>query len=310
VQQWARMQGECPLFVCIVDLHSLTNLPSREQLVGASRRLAAQLVACGLEEDKCTLFVQSEVPEHLELAWLLSCHTPVTWLQRMIQFKEKSKKKGFASLGLLAYPILMCADVMLYRATRVPVGEDQRQHLELAAEVVRSTNVRLGADVFPEPRAELLDATARVMSLRDGRVKMSKSDPAESSRIELTDSRDSIAAKIRAARTDSEPGVTYDPQRRPELANLLRIFSAVSRRPLERLVEQYADRPFTDLKRDLTEALIEALAPVQARLARLEADPAYLDRLLREGRERARERATKTMRRVRDLVGFTASAPA
>jgi tryptophanyl-tRNA synthetase len=245
------------------------------------------------------------VHQHAELGWVLSCHTPLGWLNRMTQFKEKAgKDKEKAVLGLYSYPVLMAADIILYKATHVPVGEDQKQHLELARDIAGAFNRHYTKDVFPIPEPVIMGGATRVMSLRDGTKKMSKSDPSDYSRIHLTDDADAIAQKIRKCKTDMEPGVTYDIEKRPESSNLLTLYSALSGKGLDAVKAECEADTFSVFKKKLEEVAVAHLAPISTRMRELMADTAELDRILERGIGRARDVAEKTMREVKDTIGF------
>jgi len=308
----------------VVDLHAMTQRHTGEGVRGGTREMASFLLACGLPVDssRVTLFPQSGVREHTELAWLLSCQTPLGKLQRMTQYKHKSgSAKAQSNLGLLSYPVLQAADILLYRATHVPVGEDQVQHLELAREVAEGANAAWGdPTLFPIPATLILPSpVARVMSLKDGAVKMSKSDPDDASRINMDDSNDAIAAKVKGAKTDSEPGFYPWQQQqvagapssssprvtRPEKANLVGILAALTGRDMESVAEEYAGSSAVAFKGDLTEALVATIAPIRARLQEYRKDPSEVDAVLRAGTEAAKVIAGETMGRVRALAGYS-----
>jgi tryptophanyl-tRNA synthetase len=278
---------------------------SYESLIRQTRELTAAYIAAGIDPERCVIFNQSAVTAHSELAWLLNCMTPIGWLNRMTQFKEKAgKDREKASLGLYAYPVLMAADILAYKATHVPVGEDQKQHLELTRDIAQRFNQLYEKDVLPLPEPMILGAATRVMSLRDGTKKMSKSDPSDYARINLTDDRDTIAQKLKKARTDSEPGVTYEPERRPEVANLIRIYAALDGRTTDQVVADYADAPFTTVKTRLTDLAVEKLGPIAEEMKRLMADPAEIDRILAKGADRARAIADPVVAEVRETIGL------
>ena len=251
------------------------------------------------------LFAQSSVPAHAQLAWVLSCVSPIGWLNRMTQFKEKAgKDRENAPVGLFTYPVLMAADILAYQATHVPVGEDQKQHLELARDIAGSFNRRFGVDLFPQPEPMILGEATRVMSLRDGTKKMSKSDSSEQSRISLSDDSDTIALKFRRAKSDSILGIGYDPESRPEASNLLTIFAALAERPRAEVETMYAGATFAEFKGHLADLAVEKLAPIAAEMRRLQADPGHLDRILRDGAERAAAIAEKVLAQAYEAVGF------
>lgn len=308
VENWARVQddGGEALF-SIVDLHALTVPQDAAGLADACRETAAAMLACGIDPDRSSVFLQSHVPEHTELAWLLACVARYSWLGRMTQFKDKSAARGGAenvSAGLFTYPLLMAADMLVYRATHVPVGDDQTQHLELARRCAAHFNREFGADgFFPEPEAQSTTAT-RVMGLRDATSKMSKSDANDQSRINLVDTADDIAHKIRRAKMDGTVGLSVDREGRPEVTNLLTIFAALDGVPVEAAAERYAAATNVDFKRDLTELLVSRVVPIGEEIRRLLGDPAHIDAVLERGRRRASEVAGETMRLARQHVGL------
>ena len=305
IRNWVAMQDRYECVYCIVDLHALITLQDREAMLANTREMAAALIASGIDPARSILFVQSNVPAHAQLGWVLNCVTPMGWLNRMTQFKEKAgKDRENAPVGLFDYPVLQAADILAYRATHVPVGEDQKQHLELARDIAGSFNRRFGVDYFPPPEPLILGEATRVMSLRDGTKKMSKSDPSEQSRVSLTDDADAIALKIRRARSDSLTGVTYDPEARPEASNLLTIYAALSDRTRSDVQAEFGGASFSDFKTRLADLAVERLAPINAEMRRLMADPGHLDRVLKEGAERADAIAAPILRETYDLVGF------
>ena len=305
IKNWVAMQEGYDCIYCIVDLHAITLPQDPAELRASTREVTAGLIAAGIDASNCIIFNQSQVTGHAELAWLLNCVTPLGWLNRMTQFKEKAgKHRDNAVLGLYAYPVLMAADILLYQATHVPVGNDQKQHLELSRDIAGAFNHTYGSDYFPLPEPIILGAAARVMSLRDGRQKMSKSDSSENSRINLTDDVDTIARKIRKAKTDSEPGLSYDPERRPEAANLLGIYAALAGEPLDAVTAQFAASGFADFKRTLAELAVAKVGPIGAEMRRLMADQGYIDGVLRDGVERASAIADKNLAEIQDLVGL------
>ena len=309
ILRWVRMQEEAECLFFLADLHALTIDVEPAQLRSNVREMAAALIASGIDPTKSTLFAQSAVPQHAELAWLLQCTARVGWLNRMTQFKDKSgKNKEGASVGLYTYPVLQAADVLLYRATHVPVGEDQKQHIELARDIALKFDNDYDTELFLPPEPYIGGGTAaRVMSLRDGRSKMSKSDPSEMTRIHLTDSDDEIAQKIRKAKTDPEP-LPDDPaglEARPEAKNLVGIMAALQDRSIEAVLADHAGQGFGQFKPALAEALIAMIGPLRTRLERLRADPAELDRILDAGAARARELAAPTLADAYKVVGLT-----
>ena len=305
IRNWVRMQDEHDCFFCIVDLHALTTEQEPSSLRASTRAIAAAYIAAGIDPARSVIFNQSQIAGHCELAWLLGCLTPLGWLNRMTQFKEKAgKHRENAVLGLYGYPVLMAADILLYKATHVPVGEDQKQHLELVRDIANGFNHRYACDALPPPEPIILGPGTRVMSLRDGTSKMSKTDSSEYSRINLTDDADTIGRKIRKAKSDAEMGMRYDEEARPEASNLLSIYAALADEPIEAVCARYADASFSDFKAALTEVAVETLAPIGAEMTRLSADSAYLDGILRDGVERAGALAETTLREIQDIMGL------
>jgi tryptophanyl-tRNA synthetase len=299
IRNWVRMQdevaregGDCLFF--LADLHAITVHNDPRELAANVRQMAAALIAAGIDPAKSILFNQAAVPAHAELAWLLAGTARIGWLNRMTQFKDKAgKNREGASVGLFTYPVLMAADVLVYRTTHVPVGEDQKQHLELARDIATKFNLDFGTELFTLPEPMIPPTAARIMSLRDGSAKMSKSDPSEQSRIHLTDDADTIAAKIRKAKTDPEP-LPADPAAldgRPEARNLVSIHAALSDETAEAVLARFAGPGFGAFKPALADLLIETLRPITARLAELERDPAELERILAAGAAKARAAA-------------------
>jgi tryptophanyl-tRNA synthetase len=301
VRIWVQEQHEADSFYCIVDLHALTVPKERGEVGTRSLELAQVLIACGLEPQACTLFVQSHVPEHSELAWLLQCVTSMGELRRMTQFKDKSDGRDFISAGLFTYPTLQAADILLYDTDRVPVGEDQRQHIELTRDIAERFNHRYG-DTFTLPAAMTPTAGARVMDLQEPTNKMSKSTASPTGTIVLTEDLGTTAKKIRRAVTDSEPEVRFDPEKKPGVANLLSILGAVTGRSPEELATRYEQ--YGPLKADTAEAVVEFLRPIQERLAELRTDPAQTAELLQLGAEKARDVAAGVLDRARDNIGL------
>ena len=305
LKRFVAMQDDYEGIYCIVDLHAITLPYEPEELRRATREVTAGFLAAGLDPARCIIFNQSRGRMHSQLAWMLACLTPLGWLNRMTQFKEKAgKQKDNASLGLYGYPVLMAADILGYHATHVPVGEDQKQHLELSRDIAGAFNRQYGAEFFPLPEPVITGEATRVMSLRDGTKKMSKSDISDYSRINLTDGRDAIAQKFRKARTDSEPGVTYDQEKRPEAANLITIYAALADSTRQAVVAQFADAQFSAFKADLTDLAVERLGPIGEEMKRLMGDPGYVDGVLRDGAERARAIAEPIQKRVEEIMGF------
>lgn len=305
IRNWVRLQDDYECIYCIVDLHAITVPQDPATLRHQTREVTAAFLAAGVDPERCTIFAQSNVPQHAELAWILGCVTPIGWLNRMTQFKEKAgKQRDMASAGLFTYPVLMAADILLYRATHVPVGEDQKQHLELSRDVAGAFNRQFGEEFFPLPDPLILGSATRVMSLRDGRSKMSKSDVSDASRLNLTDDADTIALKLRRAKSDSEMGLSWEPERRPEAANLINIYAALNDETPEAVAARFAERGFAAFKTELADLAVAKLAPISAEMRGLLADPHAIDAVLRRGADRARAIADDHLARVHDLVGF------
>ncbi|MEO0363314.1 MAG: tryptophan--tRNA ligase [Pseudomonadota bacterium] len=311
VKRFVEMQEEdYETIYCMVDLHAVTVWQEPAELRQAIRELAAAFMACGLDPEKSILFNQSQVPAHAQMGWLLSCVARMGWMNRMTQFKEKSGKNAEASsLGLYAYPALMAADILVYHATHVPVGEDQKQHLELTRDIAAKFNNDFGSEFFPMTEPMIEGAATRVMSLRDGSKKMSKSDASDMSRINLTDGADEIAKKIRKAKTDPEPlpeaaGGLED---RPEARNLVGIYAALSGESVDQVLGAWGGKLFGDFKPALADLAVEVVAPIADRMKRLLADPAEIDRILGDGAARAEGIAQPILDEAYDLVGFLRS---
>jgi tryptophanyl-tRNA synthetase len=309
ILRWVKMQDQAECLFFLADLHSLSDYIDPEVRRANLREMAAALIASGIDPARSILFNQARVPAHAELCWLLNGTARMGWLNRMTQWKDKAgKNREGASVALFDYPVLQAADVLLYNATHVPVGEDQKQHLELARDIATKFNTDFQTDLFVLPEPFIGGGTAaRVMSLRDGSAKMSKSDPSDMSRINLTDSDDEIASKIRKARTDPEP-LPDDPAQlegRAEARNLVGIFAAVTGEPVEQVLQRFAGQGFGAFKPALSDALIAMLAPLRTRLLELREDPAELDRLLSDGAERARALAAPTLAAAYQAVGLT-----
>ena len=312
IRNWVDLQQTHDTFFCVVDLHAITVPHDPSVIAENTRSTAALYLACGIDPKQATVFVQSQVPAHAELAWLLNCVTPLNWLERMIQFKEKALKQGDnVSVGLLDYPVLMAADILLYDADRVPVGEDQKQHLELARDIAQQRiNSRFGSEEAPVlkvPEPLILKEGARVMSLTDGSAKMSKSDPNEGSRINLLDPPELITKKVKRAKTDPVMGLEFDNPERPEAHNLLGLYALLSGVGREAAANECAEMGWGKFKPLLADTLVEALRPVQQRYGEITADPTELDQVLVQGRERASAVANATLQRVQEAMGFLRS---
>ena len=307
IRNWVRLQRDFDCIFCIVDLHALTLPQDPLQLRAQTREVTAAYIASGIDPARCIIFNQSAVPGHAELGWLLSCLTPLGWLNRMTQFKEKAgKERDNAGLGLYAYPVLMAADILLYKATHVPVGEDQKQHLELSRDIAGAFNRRYGVEFFPLPEPMIFGAATRVMSLRDGTKKMSKSDSSDYSRINMTDDAETIALKIRKAKTDPQPlpASAQEADGRPEADNLLGIYAALADMSREEAIGRQAGRNFSDFKRDLAELSAEVLGKIGGEMRRLLQDQGYIDGVLRSGTERAQDIAGPVLGEVFEIMGL------
>jgi len=318
--QWVAMQKTHECIFCVVDMHAITVWQDPAELKDQIRAVTAAYLAAGIDPKKSILFNQSQVPEHAELAWVFNCVARLGWLNRMTQFKEKAgKDRENASVGLYAYPVLMAADILAYRATHVPVGDDQKQHLELSRDIAQKFNNDFAASIqragfedgvyFPLPEPVIMGPATRVMSLRDGTKKMSKSDPSDLSRINMTDDADTIARKVQKAKTDPEPLPTEEAglANRPEADNLVGIYAALAGKTKADVLQEFGGAQFSAFKKALAELAVSRIAPVNAEMTRLLADPAEIDRTLADGARRARVIAGPIMSDVRDIVGFLRS---
>jgi tryptophanyl-tRNA synthetase len=311
LKNWVKMQADMPCLFCVVDMHAITaeaGYGKADELARATREVTAAYIAGGVDPTRTPIFNQGQVPEHAELSWIFNCVARLGWLDRMTQFKEKSgKHKERASVGLYTYPVLMAADILVYKATHVPVGEDQKQHLELARDIAQKFNNDFGvADFFPLPEPVITGTATRVMSLRDGTRKMSKSDESDASRINLTDDAETIAGKIRRAKTDPHPlpGAVEELKDRPEAENLLNIYAALADEPRDAVMQLFAGQQFSGFKNALADLTVAKLEPMAKEMRRLLADPGEIDRILRAGAQSARAIATPVMDEVKKIVGF------
>ncbi|HWK46767.1 MAG TPA: tryptophan--tRNA ligase [Stellaceae bacterium] len=307
VRNWVRLQRDFDCVFCIVDLHAITQPQNPAELRQSTREVAALYIAAGIDPARCVIFNQSLVSAHAELGWILGCLTPLGWLNRMTQFKDKAgKQRDMAGLGLYSYPVLMAADILLYKATHVPVGEDQKQHLELARDIAGAFNRQFGVEYFPLPEPVIQGPATRVMSLRDGTKKMSKSDVSEYSRINMVDDAEAIALKIRKAKTDPAPlpDSVEGLADRPEADNLLGIYAALTDTELPQAVGRFAGQSFSIFKEALAETVIGVMAPIATEYHRLMAEPGYIDGILKAGGERANAIAAPHLAEVKDIVGM------
>ncbi|HLY27834.1 MAG TPA: tryptophan--tRNA ligase [Aggregatilineales bacterium] len=306
LKQWVKVQDEYESFFCVVDLHAITVQQDPTALCEGTREVAAIYLACGIDPQKSTVFVQSHVPAHAELSWILGCFTPLGWLNRMTQFKDKSAKQQTDSVGsgLYTYPVLMAADILLYHADAVPVGDDQRQHLELTRDLVQRFNAQYG-DTFTLPAAMIPQAGARVMGLDNPNAKMSKSEDSEYHAVYLLDPPDKARKKIMRAVTDSGKDIRFSEE--PERAgvnNLLTIYQAFTDKSRETIEQEFDGKGYGDLKKTVAEAVVEGLKPIQARYQKITGEGGYIDQILGEGAARAEAIANKTLQDVKDRVGF------
>lgn len=318
IQNWVKLQEEFECLYCLVDLHAITVWQDPAALRASTREVAAALIAAGIDPKRHILFVQSQVAAHAQLAWIFNCVARIGWLNRMTQFKEKAgKNREQASVGLYDYPVLMAADILIYKATHVPVGEDQKQHLELARDIAQKFNNDFGVALFPLPEPKIEGAAKRVMSLRDGRKKMSKSDESDYSRINLTDSADQIAQKIRKAKTDPLPVPKPEDfdmaadrfsgpvaEERPEAVNLVTIYAALAEEPMPSVLNRFGGQSFSEFKSALTDLAVAKLQPISEQMRQLLAAPDHIDRILSDGTTRARAIAMPVLAEIEERVGF------
>ncbi len=307
IRNWVEIQPNYDNFFCVVDLHAITVPHDRKTLADDTYTMAALYLACGIDLNHSTIFIQSHVSAHAELTWLLNCITPLNWLERMIQFKEKAVKQGEnVSVGLLDYPVLMAADILLYDADQVPVGEDQKQHLELTRDIATRVNDKFGTEkkpIFKVPEPLIRKEGARVMSLADGTKKMSKSDPSQLSRINLLDTPAEIKKKIKKCKTDTIMGLSFADDR-PECSNLLGLYAIFSNQTKEAVAAECADMGWGKFKPLLTDSIVSALEPIQTKYNEIMTDKTYLDSVLTQGKEKAEVVANQTLQRVKDDLGY------
>ncbi|MBF2034778.1 MAG: tryptophan--tRNA ligase [Leptolyngbyaceae cyanobacterium T60_A2020_046] len=309
IRNWVALQDEYDSFLFMADLHAVTVPHDPQKLAINTLNVAATYIACGIDPQKATIFVQSHVPAHSELAWLFNCITPLNWLERMIQFKEKAVKQGEnVTVGLFDYPVLQAADILLYEPDLVPVGEDQKQHVELTRDIASRLNFQYGSEekpVLKVPEPLIQASGARVMSLTDGTKKMSKSDPSELSRVDLSDDADTIQKKIKRCKTDPVRGLVFDDPKRPECNNLLTLYMLLSGQSKEAVAVECADMGWGQFKPLLAETMVEALRPIRETFLELTSDRGYLESVLRSGREKAEAIAAHTLANVKTAMGYT-----
>ena len=307
IKNFVSLQKEFECFFCVVDLHAITVWQDPKILKQKTREVAAAFIASGIDPNKNTLFVQSQVPQHAQLAWIFNCVARMGWLNRMTQFKDKAgKNTENVSVGLFSYPTLMAADILIYLATHVPVGEDQKQHLELTRDIAQKFNSDFKTDIFPIPEPLILGEATRVMSLRDGLKKMSKSDPSDYSRIMLLDSEDEVIKKIKKAKTDPFPlpENLQQAKERPEAINLLTIYAALSNLELDKVISAYAGKEFSQFKKDLSDIASSKLLPISKEMNKLKKDEKYLDSILSDGKDRAIDVAQPVLSQIYEIIGF------
>ncbi len=307
IKNFVSLQHEYECFFCVVDLHAITVWQDPKTLAQKTREVTAAFIASGIDPQKNTLFVQSQVPQHSQLAWAFSCIARMGWLNRMTQFKDKAGKNSEnVSVGLYSYPTLMAADILIYLATHVPVGEDQKQHLELTRDIAQKFNNDFKNDFFPIPEPLILGEAKRVMSLRDGSKKMSKSDPSDYSRIMLSDKKDDIVQKIKKAKTDPLPlpANLEEAKSRPEALNLLTIFAALNEIDTEKVILNYAGKEFSQFKNDLGDLAVSKLSPISLEMNKLMNDKEFLDSIINTGKEKALSVAEPVLKKVYEIIGF------
>ena len=310
IRNFVDLQNKYECIYCVVDLHAITVWQEPKKLASNTREVTASFLAAGINPESSIIFNQSQVLAHAQLAWIFNCVARLGWLNRMTQFKEKAgKQRENASVGLYAYPNLMAADILTYKANHVPVGEDQKQHLELTRDIAQKFNNDFGVEFFPEVEPLIIGEATRVMSLRDGSKKMSKSDLSDQSRITFTDTEDEISRKIRRAKTDPEalPMDISGLKSRPEAANLVGIFAALSGQTSSEVLKDFGGRGFGDFKPALADLAIEKLAPISSEMRRLLADPGHIDAVLADGAERAREIADPILAEITEIVGLVSA---
>jgi len=307
IKNFVTLQKEYECFFCVVDLHAITVWQDPKVLANKTREVTAAFIASGIDPNKNNIFVQSQVPQHAQLAWLFNCVARMGWLNRMTQFKDKAGKNSEnVSVGLFSYPTLMAADILIYLATHVPVGDDQKQHLELTRDIAQKFNNDFQANLFPIPEPLIFGEATRVMSLRDGSKKMSKSDPSDYSRIMLTDTAENITQKIKKAKTDPEP-LPQDKtglEKRPEAENLISIFASLQDTSIESVIKDYAGKEFSIFKKDLADLSVSKLEPITSEMNKLMSDISYIDSILKLGKDNAIGVAEPVLQKTKEIIGF------
>ena len=307
IKNFVTLQKEYECFFCVVDLHAITVWQDPKVLANKTREVTSAFIASGIDPNQNNIFVQSQVPQHAQLGWLFNCVARMGWLNRMTQFKDKAGKNSEnVSVGLFSYPTLMAADILIYLATHVPVGDDQKQHLELTRDIAQKFNNDFKTDFFPIPEPLILGEATRVMSLRDGSKKMSKSDPSDYSRIMLTDTAENIIQKIKKAKTDPEP-LPQDKtglEKRPEAENLISIFASLQDTSIESVIKDYAGKEFSIFKKDLADLSVSKLEPITSEMNKLMSDVSYIDSILNQGKENAIAVAEPVLQKTKEIIGF------
>ncbi len=307
IKNFVSLQKEYECFFCVVDLHAITVWQDPKVLANKTREVTAAFIASGIDPNQNNIFVQSQVPQHAQLGWLFNCVARMGWLNRMTQFKDKAGKNSEnVSVGLFSYPTLMAADILIYLATHVPVGDDQKQHLELTRDIAQKFNNDFKTDFFPIPEPLILGEATRVMSLRDGSKKMSKSDPSDYSRIMLTDTAENITQKIKKAKTDPEP-LPQDKtslSKRPEAENLISIFASLQDTSIESVIKDYAGKEFSTFKKDLADLSVSKLEPITSEMNKLMNDVSYIDSILKQGQDNAIAVAEPVLQKTKEIIGF------
>ena len=307
IKNFVTLQKEYECFFCVVDLHAITVWQDPKVLANKTREVTAAFIASGIDPNQNNIFVQSQVPQHAQLGWLFNCVARMGWLNRMTQFKDKAGKNSEnVSVGLFSYPTLMAADILIYLATHVPVGDDQKQHLELTRDIAQKFNNDFKTDFFPIPEPLILGEATRVMSLRDGSKKMSKSDPSDYSRIMLTDTAENITQKIKKAKTDPEP-LPQDKtglEKRPEAENLISIFASLQDTSIESVIKDYAGKEFSTFKKDLADLSVSKLEPITSEMNKLMSDVSYIDSILKRGQDNAIAVAEPVLQKTKEIIGF------
>ena len=307
IKNFVTLQKEYECFFCVVDLHAITVWQDPKVLADKTREVTAAFIASGIDPKKNNIFVQSQVPQHAQLAWLFNCVARMGWLNRMTQFKDKAGKNSEnVSVGLFSYPTLMAADILIYLATHVPVGDDQKQHLELTRDIAQKFNNDFKTDLFPIPEPLIFGEATRVMSLRDGSKKMSKSDPSDYSRIMLTDTAENIVQKIRKAKTDPEPlpANKTDLEKRPEAENLISIFASLKDTSVDNVINEYSGKEFSIFKKDLADLSVSKLEPITSEMNKLMNDISYIDSVLNAGKDNATSVAEPVLQKTKEIIGF------